>query len=185
MNRLTPILCLCLLLSSCGLFKSTTRTRNLEQSSTQVTYKRDSVDLTVDRSTITTTEKADTAIVTKSRTYVQATTKPVTQDSLYHGMTTMVNDLLTVTLKLDSVTGILNTSVELKPETLNVKFDKTRVEQRDLTKSVVTGENIKYSKDSKAELIVKEKKPSHMGIWLIVAIIVICGAGWWINKRLF
>ena len=185
MRKITLLIALCVCLSSCGLFKSTTRTKSLEQSKTSVTYKRNSIDLTIDRSVITTSERADTTITTKARTYNQATTKPVTQDSLYHGMTTMVNDLLTVTLKLDSVTGILNTSVEVKPETLAIRFDKTRVEQRDLTKSVVTGSAIQYADEDKKTSEVKTKDLSTKTVWLIFGIIVLCGVAFYINKKLF
>lgn len=126
------------LLSSCSIFKK--RSVNLNQSSFSQTsesvLKSDSTAKEIDKTIIIETERADTTAKTPE-VKVNTSTDFNLLD-LASGLVVMDNDFVSIKQTLDTNTNKIKTETVVKPQTLNLKFDRSKTTYNDKTKEVNT-----------------------------------------------
>lgn len=161
MRNYSLLLLLMLSFSSCGLFKKST----VDKSSSKIeTVERKEIETDVDitdKSVITEKVSIDTTVKTPAKTIEQVTEQPVNKDSLQNGLQVIRNDLVDVVIQIDSATGKIKTIVNLKPQTLIVRYDKTTTTQNDIRKNERRSENESKSTKSKERLKQKSEEPQN------------------------
>lgn len=157
-------------LSSCGLFKRSTKNTLRESSSTSLKINKDSIGSIVDKTKIVIREKADTTVTTKKE-LVEAEAF-FDMDSLVNGLTSISNDLVEVRQTLDTNTKKLKTVVTLKPRNIPFSFDKTTIINKDITQQSKVNEVVLATDKKSSRKVSSTKEPAKMGIWLIAVIVV-------------
>ncbi|RZK59555.1 MAG: hypothetical protein EOO95_18115 [Pedobacter sp.] len=142
------------------------------QATTETTVK--STELITDKSKITIKEKADTSVTTKPQTVSGAVKIGLNLDSLVNGLTAISNDLVDVKMVLDS-NGILTTTAFMKPRTIDFKFDRTTMVDKDVTKSGTVEQASKASVKQSTKEVKKESEPTPIGLWAWLGMGAIAG----------
>lgn len=168
--------------SSCGTFRKVFKLKQLEKVEITKEVKTDSIGLKIDKSVITIKESVDTTVVIPAKVVEQDTF--LNMDSLVNGLTAVKNELVDVRFILNPKTGILSTTVNLKPQRVPVKFDKeTKIENDIKEKSDVSksGKD-KLSVENKSNVV--DKEPAKVGglVAIVAIVIVVIVAGLLISK---
>jgi len=168
MKNILYILLICAL-SSCGLFKRSSKNKSIENVQVTTNNKVEQNNNIVDKSTVKITEKLDTVITTK-----EITTKGVVSfhpDSLIKGLTSLSNDLVDVKLTINN--GVLTTTATLKPQTLPLSFNKVTETQKNITSTNKSSSQENKTGNSRKVQVAKKSEPAKMGVWFI-GLIVVC-----------
>ncbi|MDQ1139402.1 hypothetical protein [Pedobacter agri] len=173
MRKLLFIIAICSL-SSCGIFRKSSKDKLLtnSQATSESTVK--STELVTDKSKITIKEKADTSVTTKQQTVSGAVRIGLNMDSLVNGLTAISNDLVDVKMVLDS-NGILTTTAVVKPQHIPFQFDRTTTIDKDVTKSGATEQAIKSTIKQSSKTVKKESEPTTTGLWAWLGMGAIAG----------
>jgi len=158
-------------LSSCGIFKRTSKDILKESSETKLEVKRDSLGIILDKSTIVIKESADSTVVTKKE--VVTNEAFFNMDSLVNGLTSISNDLVEVKQTLDTNTKKLKTVVTIKPRSFNFHVDKTTTINKDVTQQSKVKEAVLVTEHKTSRKVAVKKEPAKMGIWLVGLIVIV------------
>jgi hypothetical protein len=170
MKNLTIVLLL-LAFSSCGVFRKVHKESTLDKVKTSSVVKSDSSAITVDKTTTTIKEKADTVVTTKKQVVTQETY--FNMDSLVKGITAVQNELIDIRFTLNPSTGMLRTDATLKPQEVPFKFDKTTNINNDITKKDVVSKSSQDKKKESHEADLKIKEPKNLLVFYLVVVSVV------------
>jgi hypothetical protein len=158
-------------MASCGVFRKVRKERTLDKVKTSSVVKSDSSAITVDKTTTTIKEKADTVVTTKKQVVTQETY--FNMDSLVKGITAVQNELIDIRFTLNPSTGILTTDATLKPQEVPFKFDKTTNINNDITKKNVVSKSSEDKKKESHEADLKIKEPKNSLVFYLIIISVV------------
>lgn len=137
--------------------------------------KVDSIGVKTDKSVITIKETVDTTVVVPGKTITE--TVVFNRDSLINGLTAVKSDLVDVRFILDAKTGILSTTVDLKPQKIPVKLDRETKINKDVNEQSNVSKEGKDQSKTETKSTKVDKKPANTGIILaIVSVLAVIGA---------
>lgn len=180
--------------SGCSIFKKRAVDVNKTSFSqnTEGSVKVDSTNKKTDKTVTIETESADTVVSVPGVKVSTSTelSKENLLNSLVKGMTLVNNSAVIVKTQLDTLTGKLNTSADIKPRDVPVKINKTKATYNDKTEeaAVKKDEHNKTSIDQKSKTKSTVAEPKGLGwLWgIVIGVVAIITGGiifyFW-NKR--
>lgn len=151
MKNILILISFSLLMSSCGIFKSTNKQKRIhtETTKTVVEQKRDTVTVFRDRSVIKESSIIDTVIKVPGKS-ISSESKP-NKSLLQEGMVTLDSAGVKVKLTLDSATGMLRTLVNIDTTEHIIKRRSERIEERDVSQQSRGSQSSKEEKQTAVE----------------------------------
>lgn len=153
---------------NCSLLKNKNTNKNKEETSLVVNTKENKKE--EETSEVVIKEKIDTTITTKSK--IVDTSIDLNKD-LKENLLLLSNNLVDIRQVYDSIANKLNISVLIKPDTIDIKYDKvTNIKTSKTTISDKTKDSISTSK---SKSITKNKEVKSNYTILIFVILIIIG----------
>lgn len=174
------ILILLLTLQSCGLFNRVFKSSNKFKEVSAVTLHKDNKTVIEDKSKTVIEESADTTITTKPRTDKSKISVSNLKD--IKDLTLFSNDLYDIKQTFDTVSNTLNTTVENKPQSHNLKFNRKITKDNNIKTTSDTKVDSTANKTIKDKQSVKQKEPINV-FWAVVLGLGVIAAFYFIFKK--
>lgn len=210
MPRIFVILGLIIMMSSCSIFKKTTvdkkTTSSKEETKKETTVKTDTkerndsnvTNTKTDKSVTTTERKVDTTVATKKDSvegHVQIAPPVKPSEAVKPLDTTIKQNNVSVHVKFDPKTGVLDFKAVKNSEYVKVHVDEKTTTQNDITtnntinqtktKDEKKDESNKEAtkKEDKTSEKIKTKEPDKGVMWIVAIILVVIGAIIFVLKK--
>lgn len=182
-NKFLVLLLSTLFLSSCGTFTKVFKNKNKTKENIEVLVNKETESKIEDKSKIVIEEKVDTTGYTKSRKLEAI--NPIGRLEDIKNLNVLTNQFVDIRQSYDSLSKSLKTYVFLKPQAVDLKFNKKTIIYKDVKSNIVVKQDSIYKKDSIIKTAEKIKEPKNT-FWYVVliitGIIVIIGVAYLVKK---
>ena len=182
-NKFLVLLLSTLFLSSCGTFTKVFKNKNKTKENIEVSVNKETESKIEDKSKIVIEEKADTTGYTKSRKLEAI--NPIGRLEDIKNLNILTNQFIDIRQSYDSLSTSLKTYVFLKPQAVDLKFNKKTIIYKDVKSNIIVKQDSTYKKDSIIKTAEKIKEPKNT-FWYVVLIItgviVIIGVAYLVKK---
>lgn len=182
-NKFLVLLLSTLFLSSCGTFTKVFKNKNKTKENIEVLVNKETESKIEDKSKIVIEEKVDTTGYTKSRKLEAI--NPIGRLEDIKNLNVLTNQFVDIRQSYDSLSKSLKTYVFLKPQAVDLKFNKKTIIYKDVKSNIVVKQDSIYKKDSVIKTAEKIKEPKNT-FWyvvlIIIGVIVIIGVAYLVKK---
>ena len=182
-NKFLVLLLSTLFLSSCGTFTKVFKNKNKVKENTEVIVNKESESKVEDKSKIVIEEKADTTAYTKPKKL--EATNFINRLEDIKNLNILTNQFVDIKQSYDSLSKTLKTNVFIKPQAVDLKFNKKTIINKDIKSNIIVKQDSIYKKQSVVKNNEKIKEPKNT-FWyivlIIISIIVIIGVAYLVKK---
>lgn len=182
-NKLLILLLSTLFLSSCGTFTKVFKNKNKVKENTEVIVNKETESKIEDKSKIVIEEKADTTAYTKPKKL--EATNFINRLEDIKNLNILTNQFVDIKQSYDSLSKTLKTNVFIKPQAVDLKFNKKTIINKDIKSNIIVKQDSIYKKQSVVKNNEKIKEPKNT-FWyivlIIIGIIIIIGVAYLVKK---